>query len=248
MMQREEGVNGFTVYSEYFLTRDVYSTTSRQLQSHDSTGGVKMRHISILMNSLVFSCLLTGAASVSQAAIVTATYQVTAGDFEDSNFNPPPSPSTTAVSGTVTFTFDTEIPSQNEIMPDTVTGFDITDNDGITLDYDETNSGVNTDLNIFTDFGRITYGGSTSSVDFMVGISDDFRLQWDINLTDFEVTSVFENFVYVTTADPFYRAGYTTVELISVSAVPIGPAAPMFLLGATMIGLVSFRRKERAEY
>ena len=205
-----------------------------------------MRYITIFVKSTVSGCLLLGAATVSQAAIITATYQVTAGDFEDSNFNPPPPPSTTFVSGTVTFTFDTAIPSQNEIMPDAVTGFDITDNDGITLDYDETNSGVNTDLNIFTDSGRITYGGNTSSVDFMVGLSDDFRLQWDINLTNFEVTSVFENFAYVTTADPFYRAGYTTVELIGVSAVPIGPAAPMFLLGAAMLGLVSFRRKERA--
>ena len=205
-----------------------------------------MRYISIFVKSILSGCLLLGAAAVSQAAIITATYQVTAGDFEDSNFNPPPPPSTTFVSGTVTFTFDTEIPSQNEIMPDTVTGFDITDNNGTTHDYNETDSGVNTDLNIFTDFGRITYGGNTSSVDFMVGLSDDFRLQWDINLTNFEVTSVFENFAYVTTTDPFYRAGYTTVELISVSAVPIGPAAPMFLLGAAMLGLVSFRRKERA--
>ena len=205
-----------------------------------------MRYILISMQSLLTVCLLLGAASVSQAALVTVTYLVTAGDFEDSNFNPPPPPSTTSVSGTVTFTFDTDIPSQNEITPESVTGFDITDNDGVVQDYNETNSGVNTDLNIFTDFGRITFGGTTSTVDFMVGLSDDFRLQWDINLTNFEVTSVFENFAYVTTTDPFYSAGFTTVELISMSAVPIGPAAPMFLLGASMMGLVLFRRKNRA--
>jgi len=205
-----------------------------------------MRYILISMQSLLTACLLLGAASVSQAALVTATYLVTAGDFEDSNFNPPTPPSTTSVSGTVTFTFDTDIPSQNEITPESVTGFDITDNDGVVQDYNETNSGVNTDLNIFTDFGRITFGGTTSTVDFMVGLSDDFRLQWDINLTNFEVTAVFENFGYVTTTDPFYSAGFTTVELISVSAVPIGPAAPMFLLGASMMGLVLFRRKTRA--
>lgn len=79
----------------------------------------------------------------------------------------------------------------------------------------------------------------------MVGIFDDFRLQWDINLTTYEVTSVFENFSYVTTTDPLYTARFTTVELISVTAVPIGPAAPMFLAGAAVLGLVSFRRKTR---
>ena len=77
-------------------------------------------------------------------------------------------------------------------MPDAVTGFDITDNDGVVLDYDETNSGVNTDINIFTDSGRMTHGDMISTVDFMVGLSDDFRLIWDINLTTFEVTDVSE--------------------------------------------------------
>lgn len=203
-----------------------------------------MRNIQIFMQSLLFSCLLLGGASVSQAALITATYQVTAGDFEDSNSEPPPPPSTTFVSGTVTFTFDTEIPSQNEIMPDAVTGFDITDNDGVVLDYDETNSGVNTDINIFTDSGRITYGGTTSTVDFMVGLSDDFRLIWDINLTTFEVTEVFENFVYVTTTDPFYGAGFTTVELISVSEVPL-PAA-IWLFASGLIGLIGVARRKQA--
>lgn len=203
-----------------------------------------MRNMQIFMRSLLFSCLLLGGASVSQAGLITATYQITAGDFEDSNSVPPPPPSTTFVSGTVTFTFDTEIPSQNEIMPDAVTGFDITDNDGVVLDYDETNSGVNTDINIFTDTGRITYGGTTSTVDFMVGLSDDFRLIWDINLTTFEVTGVLENFVYVTTADPFYSAGFTTVELISVSAVPL-PAA-VWLFASGLIGLIGVARRKQA--
>ena len=202
-----------------------------------------MRNIQIFMQSLLFTCLLLGGASASQATLITATYQVTAGEFEDSNSNPPPPPSTTFVSGTVTFTFDTEIPSQNEIMPDAVTGFDITDNNGMVLDYNETNSGVNTDINIFTDSGRITYGGTTSTVDYMVGLSDDFRLIWDINLTTFEVTSVIENFVYVTTTDPYYEAGFTTVELISVSAVPL-PAA-VWLFASGLIGLISIARRKQ---
>jgi len=202
-----------------------------------------MRNIQIFMQSLLFTCLLLGGASASQATLITATYQVAAGDFEDTNFNPPPPPSTTFVSGTVTFTFDTEIPSQNEIMPDAVTGFDITDNDGVVLDYNETNSGVNTDINIFTDSGRITYGGTTSTVDYMVGLSDDFRLIWDINLTTFEVTSVIENFAYVTTTDPYYSAGFTTVELISVSAVPL-PAA-IWLFASGLIGLIGVARRKQ---
>lgn len=202
-----------------------------------------MRVNLVLKSLLLSACLLFGAVSFSHAALVTATYMVTAGDFIDSNFNAPPPPSTTFVSGTVTFTFDTDIPSQNEINPVSVVGFDITDNDGVVHDHNETDSGVNTSLNIFTDSGRITFGGDVSSVAFMVGISDDFRVQWDINLTTFEVTSVFENFTYNSTVDPFYTAGFTTVELVSVTSVPIGPAAPLFILGATMLGMISFRKR-----
>lgn len=199
--------------------------------------------ILILKLLLLSACLQLGAVSISQAAIIQATYQVTAGDFLDSSFNPPPPPATTFVSGTVTFTFDTAIPTQIEITPDTVNGFDITDRNGVLHDYDETNSGINTALDTFNNWRRITFGGNESSVAVIVGLSNDFRLQWDINLNNYEVISVFENFTYISTVDPIYYAGFTTVELVSATVVPIGPAAPFFLLGAAMLGIVSFRRK-----
>jgi len=193
---------------------------------------------------VLFPALLATFITAGHATTITATYRVTAGEFVDSNANPPPSPATTTVGGDVSFTFDLALPSQLDITPDNITGFDITDRNGVTTDYDETNSAVTTEINIFTDFGRITYGGLFNSAKFMVGLSNDMRVIWDINLTTFEVTQVFENFGYVTTADPFYLAGYTTVELIAVTAVPVGPAAPFFMMGAAMLGMVARRRNK----
>lgn len=204
---------------------------------------IKQRFIQLFL----FPVLVYGFVTEANSALITVTYRVTAGDFTDSNSNPPPSPATNFVTGDVSFTFDTDIPSQLDIIPDSITGFDITDKNGDTTDYDESSSGVSTELNIFTDFGRFTYGGSFNTAEYMVGLSNDMRVIWDINLTTFEVTSVFENYGYVTTVDPFYTAGYTTVELISVSSppqVPIGPAAPLFMTGAAMLGMLARRNRK----
>ena len=195
----------------------------------------------------VFTAVSTVSTFDSHAAIIHATYQVTASDFLDSNFNPPDAPSSNFVEGIYSFTFDTALPSQNEITPDSVIGLDITNNDGVVTDYNETNSGVNTSLNTFLDTGRITIGGNTSSVAFMVGLSNDFRFQFDISLTDFSVTNIFENLVYVTTVDPFYSAKNTSVVLISADvwapAVPVPAALPLFLSG--LFGLMAFSKRRK---
>ncbi len=151
--------------------------------------------------------------SASHCDIVQATYQITASGFEDSNSNPPTGSASTQVTGLYTFTFDTAQAFQFEIVPDVVVGLDIAGSDGHLTDYDETNSGINTELNIFTESGRMTIGGSTNGVASMVGISDDFRVTFDISLVDYQVTFFFP-FVYVTTTDPFYTATNTLVELI----------------------------------
>lgn len=202
-----------------------------------------MRVYQMIRPFIAISMLVLAAVPASYAALVTVTYSVTAGDFADSNSNPPPPPATTFVSGTLTFTYDTALAGQTEITPVAVAGFDIIDRDGVLHDHDATNSGVNIALDTLNNWRRVTYGGNVSGVDTMVGISDDFRVQWDIDLATSEVIAVFENFTYNSTVDPFYTAGFTTVELVSATVVPIGPAAPLFLMGAAMLGLVSFRRK-----
>ena len=180
----------------------------------------------------------------TNAVIVQACYEITASDFIDSNGNPPPAPASNSVTGTYTFTFDTGIPSQNEIMPDVVTGLDITRRDGVIIDYDETNSGVNTDLNIFTDSGLITIGGNTSTVDFLVGLSDDFRVKFNISLSTFEVSSVVEKLVWISTTDPLYSSAFTSVTLRNVTIVPLVPA--LWLFGSGLLGLVGMARRKKA--
>jgi len=180
----------------------------------------------------------------SNSALVQATYEITASDFLDSNANPPTPPSSNFVTGTYTFTFDTDIPQQNEIMPDGVTGLDITRFDGVIVDYDETNSGVNTDLNIFTDSGRITIGGNTTTVGGMVGLTDDFRVQFDITLSTFEVSAVVENLVWNSITDPFYNSTNTSVTLLNATTVPLLPA--FWLFGSGLLGLIGIARRKKA--
>lgn len=152
----------------------------------------------------------------ARAEFVQVTYAVAAGDFRDSNGNPPIAPASASVEGIYTFTFDTTVPQQNNVVPDAVSGLDITASNGLVIDYDTANSGVNLALNPFSGSGRITLGGVSSTVAFMVGLSNDFRVTFDISLVDFSVANVFENFTFVTVADAFYVGQDTSVTLIDV--------------------------------
>ena len=194
--------------------------------------------------SLVLLCVLLvvpAAVRPAEAILIQATYSISAWDFHDSNGDPPQAPASNAVEGIYTFTFDTDQASQSEIVPDAVMGLDITSSAGATTDYDTDNSGVNTALNKWLGTGRITIGGTMSSVAYMVGLSNDFRLAFDIDLADYQVTSVFENLGYVTTDDPLYQALNTSVALLSAHAVP--EPVSLLLLGTGLGGLSLFRRR-----
>ncbi len=172
---------------------------------------------------VVPGALLSAAAHVAQADVVTATYVISASDFRNGASGPPPSPPTSNnVSGTYTITFNSAIIQQFEMVPDVVIGLDITDNDGVVFDYDTSNSGFNTFWQHQEGIGHITIGATISGVAFMAGISNDFRVQFDVSADNFAVTEVTENLSFVTTRDAFYSANNTSVELIAVSILPDG--------------------------
>ncbi len=111
---------------------------------------------------------------------------------------------------------------------------EIVNSNNATVGFDQTNSGVNTDVNIFTNVADITIGGTLNGVNSLVGLSDDFSTRFQISLIDFEVSSVIENFGFVTTVDPFYQ-GPTTVSLVSFLVLPEPNTA--VLLGIGLVGL-----------
>ena len=194
---------------------------------------------SILFVLACFTMAL-GLHQASYAALVTTTYEITASDFKDSNLVPPASPTSTSVHGIYMFTFNTNVPLHTGITPDSVTGMDITDNNAVTMDYNETNSGVRTEVNIFTDSARFTIGGNTNSVAAMVGLSNDFGVTFDISLIDYTVTAVPFNLAFVTTVDPFYE-GPTTVTLLNATLVPEPAAYRLIAFGLLMLLFISRR-------
>jgi hypothetical protein len=193
--------------------------------------------------TLAAAALMITASSVSHATLIQATYEISASGFQDSNQNPPGGQTSTAVNGTYTFTFDTEIPSQLAIVPDAVVGIDVVNELGTVVGFDESDSGVDAALNVALDLASITIGGTISGVPFMVGLSDDFRVRFEISLIDYEVDHVSDNFSFVTTEDPFYT-GPTTVSLVSATVIPEPSTALLFASG--LIGLAINERWRRA--
>ena len=130
-------------------------------------------------------------ATNAQATLIQATYQISASSFLDSNSNPPVAPTSTVVTGSYQFTFDTQLAAQTAIVPDpggstTPSGniIDIVDSNGSVIGFDQTNSGINTDVNIFTNVADITIGGTLNGVGSLVGLSDDFSTRFRISLED----------------------------------------------------------------
>lgn len=152
------------------------------------------------------------------AAIISATYSVQASMFEDSANNPPTGPSTTSIDGQFRFTFDSSIRLSTHV-PDAISGIEITNNDGVLNVYDPTSAGVHTFVDFAPNMTRVSFGGNQGTPQFMGGLSDDFRVIFDISTLTGEVEGVFDNFSYVTTQNPFLDAQATTVSLIDFSPV-----------------------------
>ena len=166
------------------------------------------------------ACASFGTAlAAAHADVVELTYTIDASAFQNSNGVAPPAPATNSVSGTVTFTVDTAAGSQTGIVPDAVTGIAVRGFDGTLTDYNPGNSGVDAALNAAAQTGRITFGGTTSGIPFMVGISNDMRVIFDISLVDFSVTGIVGGFVYVTTSTAFYTSTVTDIALLSAVVV-----------------------------
>jgi hypothetical protein len=182
------------------------------------------------------------APATGEATPIVAVYQFSAQDFLDSNFNPPQGSTSTAVAGTFTFTFDDTVIPHHEIVPDSVLGVDLTYFDGTMMDFDETNSGVNVDFGNNAGEFRITFGATVNAVSGMVGLSNDFRVRFDIDSTNGTLISVVENFTFNSTTDPFYT-GPTTMILVAYQAVP--EPSPALLLGLGVVGLAVKGRRAR---
>ncbi|TGD73454.1 hypothetical protein E4634_10495 [Mangrovimicrobium sediminis] len=204
-----------------------------------------MRSITAIL--CVATPLLFSLAAPSQAALIDLTYAISASDFLNSNSQPPPAPTSSSVAGTVTFTIDDSFLSgeQDDIVPLALSGIDITRNDGTVTDYNTGNALV--DFSISAGKGLIVLGGAASSNDFMIGLSDDFRIVFEVDLTTYEVLTVLEKFVFVTTSDPFYSAQATDVSLLSVSpsVVPLPAAGYLMLSACAALGALQRARGRR---
>jgi hypothetical protein len=96
--------------------------------------------------------------------------------------------------------------------------------------------------NIFANVADATIGGTLNGVGSLVGLSNNFSTRFRISLIDFEVTSVIENFGFVTTVDPYYQRP-TTVSLVHFSVLPEANTAVLLGLGLFGLGITRSRRR-----
>ncbi len=171
--------------------------------------------------------ILLGTAASTDADIVTVTYSVVSSDFLNSLGENPPPPASNEVSGTFRFTFDTSIFEQDNVALSQTTGLDIFDSNGDRIGFGTTDAGIHAEVFPQFDYAEFILGGTISGVEFMAGLSNDFRMHFQISLTTFEVNSILSSLAYLTTVDPYYQAQEITVQLIDVSVS--GTRAPTSL-------------------
>jgi len=169
----------------------------------------------------------------AEALPIQARYLISASSFMDSVPSPPPSPVSTSVNGTYTFTFDDSLASQPNIVPDSVVGLEIVDSNGSVIGFDETDSGIDAQVNVALDRVIFTIGGIANGITSMGGMTDDFRIGFIVSLSTLEVLSVSDAGMlqFVTSVDPFY-AGPATV---SRQVIPEPTSASLLVLG--LLGL-----------
>jgi hypothetical protein len=99
------------------------------------------------------------------------------------------------------------------LQADYVEGMDFVRSDGVLIDFNETNSGADIEINPFTDFVRIHLGGNESGVSSLVGLTEDFRVIFDTNLITFEPTQIIDQVRWGSPVDS-WLAGRTAITLI----------------------------------
>ena len=164
---------------------------------------------------LLIALSLLSPISGVQSEPVRLTYSVNATDFIAGSNTPMP-PTSVIVAGQVTFTIDPTIGQFGPLPAHQITGIDITDSNGVTVDYDQTNSGVVVDINIFTEVGRFTFGGLLNGAAGGSGLSDDWVVVFDISLLDFSVTALIDRFRWTSAGGDSWLAGTTVIELVDV--------------------------------
>ena len=176
--------------------------------------------IPALAPTLWFWVIALGVSPAAQADVVEATFRIQATQFEDSALMPPMAPTSDSIDALVSLTFNSAIFEQENLALNAISGLEIDANDGATNSYDLTNAGFNFRRFAADNKIRIAVGGLQSTVAFMGGLSNDFRVGFELSLTDFSLLEVNDNFVFVTPADPFYTAQNTIITILDMTVFP----------------------------
>lgn len=176
-------------------------------------------HLTTLASRLLVAGFFLSAVHAT-ADVVEATIQVSADDFVDSALQPPQGATSSSIDAIFTITFNSAITAQENLTLDAISGLDIVANDGSVMSYDLQSAGFNSRRFAADDKVQITLGGFISQVEFMAGLSNDFRVVFDLSLEDYSVLGVIREFSFVTPADPFYDARDTTVTMLDLNIMP----------------------------
>lgn len=166
------------------------------------------------LRQVLLAGLLTIGLVVTAGADLVLFYDIEASGFQNSALESPEAPTSSSVSARLGVSIDFAASSQDDVVPESITGLSITGNDGSVFNYTPATAGVDARRLPNSNDHEITFGGLVSTIPFMAGLSNDMRIKFSISGSTFEVLDVVENFTFVTTADPFYAAQTTTVTFV----------------------------------